>query len=122
MEVIAKQEEVLRDKETLPDSESLQSQTRLEPESAAVEEFPTREEWEELEQNPPADLQALIARLDNVFSESRPARVNVEYVHRLMSAYMSNRAEWAQFAKFDRYRCAQSFSRTTSTKLEPPSD
>lgn len=84
-------------------------QTRLGPEAPGLEgdEFPTAEDWEELEQNPPADLQALIARLDDVFSEKRPTKVNVEYVHRLMSAYNSNRADWAQFAKFDRYRCAQ---------------
>lgn len=110
MEVIAKPEEVLCDKEMQPDSEALRSQTRLEPEGAADrcgEEFPTAEEWEELEQSPPADLQALIARLEDVFSEKRAARVNVEYVQRLMSAYVSDRADWEQYAKFDRYRCAQ---------------
>ena len=103
MEVIGKQEAVVRDKEP----ESLQ--TRLEPESAALdgEEFPTAEDWKEREQNPPADLQALIARLEDVFSEKRAARVNVEYVQRLMSAYVSDRADWEQYAKFDRYRCAQ---------------
>lgn len=119
MEVIQKPEMAARDKQI--DSEQ-QMQTRLEPDAPqtrlepepegacceAEEEYPTAEEWEELEQNPPANLQALIARLDDVFSESRPAKVNVEYVQQLMTAYVSNRADWAQFAKFDRYRCVSS--------------
>lgn len=48
-----------------------------------------------------ASLEELIQELHRVFSSNR---VNVEYVHALMSAYKSKRSEWKKFAKFDRHR------------------
>lgn len=47
------------------------------------------------------DLKHLTQQLHRVFESDH---VNVEYVHKLMSAYKSNPADWRKFAKFDRYR------------------
>ncbi|XP_013382471.1 cysteine dioxygenase type 1 [Lingula anatina] len=49
----------------------------------------------------PQTLDDLIAGLYEAFSSDR---VNVDYVHTLMSLYKSNPTEWKKFAKFDPHR------------------
>lgn len=49
----------------------------------------------------PQTLNDLIEQLHEVFAEEK---VNIEYVHKLMESYTSNRKEWKKFAKFDPHR------------------
>lgn len=49
----------------------------------------------------PENLDDLIAQLHEVFAEDK---VNVDYVHRLMESYVSNKKDWKKFAKFDPHR------------------
>lgn len=49
----------------------------------------------------PESLDDLIKELHDIFSSDK---VNVEEVQTLMESYKSDRAEWLQFAKFDKYR------------------
>lgn len=49
----------------------------------------------------PKDLTELCSHLHKAFATDR---VDVDYVHALMSAYQSNPKDWGKFAKFDEYR------------------
>ena len=49
----------------------------------------------------PKNLNDLIEQLHEVFAEEN---VNIEYVHKLMESYTSNRKDWKKYAKFDPHR------------------